>query len=54
MIGLSEFSKKQLVFVFACEGEKLSFKNDNVVVKDKDGKTKFQILFRTMDYDVWN
>lgn len=42
MIGLSEYIKKQIVFAFMNEGEKISFKNDNLVVKDKDGKTKWQ------------
>lgn len=42
MIGLDEYSKKQLVFVFANDGEKLSFLNDNIIVKDKDGKLKHQ------------
>ena len=42
MIGANEYSKKQIVFVFANEGEKISFKNDNLVVKDKDGAIKHQ------------
>lgn len=42
MIGAEAYSKKQLVFVFANEGEKISFKNDNIVVKDKDGDIKHQ------------
>jgi CRISPR-associated protein Cas1 len=42
MIGLDEFSKKQLVFVFTNEGEKLSFKNDNIIVKSADGEIKHQ------------
>lgn len=42
MIGLDEYRKKQLVFVFANEGEKLSFKNDNLVVKSKDDEIKHQ------------
>ncbi|MBQ4528528.1 MAG: type V CRISPR-associated endonuclease Cas1 [Clostridia bacterium] len=37
-----DFSKKQIVFVMFNEGEKLSFSNDNLVVKDADGKIKFQ------------
>ncbi len=42
MIGVEEYSKKQLIFVFANENEKLSFKNDNIVVKSKDGEIKHQ------------
>lgn len=42
MMSIKDFEKKQLVFVFLSSGEKLSFSNDNLVVKDKDGKTKYQ------------
>lgn len=42
MISLPEMKKKQIVFVFANDGDKLSFSNDNIVVKDKDGKIKHQ------------
>ena len=37
-----DFSKKQIVFVMFNEGDKLSFSNDNLVVKDCDGKIKLQ------------
>ena len=42
MISKHGFEKKQLVLLFANQGEKLSFKNDNLVVTDCDGKVKFQ------------
>jgi len=42
MISVNEFEKKQLVFIFANAGEKLSFSNDNIVVKDNEGKIKHQ------------
>ncbi|MGI6722433.1 MAG: type V CRISPR-associated endonuclease Cas1 [Anaerovoracaceae bacterium] len=42
MLSLPEIKKKQIVFVFAYEGDKLSFSNDNIVVKDKEGKVKHQ------------
>ena len=42
MISLDNYKKKQLVFLFTNEGEKLSFKNDNIIVKDKDDKLKHQ------------
>lgn len=42
MIGREEFEKKQLVLLFANHGERLSFKNDNLVVTEKDGTIKFQ------------
>lgn len=52
-----DFEYKQIAFVFTDEGEKISFKNDNLVVTDADGKVKHQstcyrlfILFICGDY----
>lgn len=42
MFTAPDFSKKQIVFVFFNEGEKLAFSNDNIIVKDSNGKIKFQ------------
>lgn len=42
MISTTDFNKKQILIVFFNEGEKLCFSNDNVIVKDKDKKIKFQ------------
>lgn len=42
MLTSPDFSKKQIIFVFFNDGEKLAFSNDNIVVKDSDGKIKFQ------------
>lgn len=42
MITLPDFSKKQMIFVMCKEGEKISFSNDNLVVKTKEGNIKFQ------------
>ncbi len=42
MIDVDDFRKKQILFVIPMEGDKLSFSNDNVVVKDKDGGIKHQ------------
>lgn len=42
MLNASDFKKKQIIFLFTNAGEKLSFSNDNIIVKDKDGKIKFQ------------
>lgn len=42
MLTSPDFDKKQIVFVFFSEGEKLSFNNDNIVIKTKEGKIKFQ------------
>ena len=42
MLERTEFNKKQLVFLFTLQGEKLAFKNDNLVVLDNEGKIKYQ------------
>lgn len=42
MLSTGDFAKKQIVFVFFQQGEKLSFSNDNMVVRAADGKIKFQ------------
>ena len=42
MISTLDFKKKQIVFVLFNEGEKMSFSNDNIVIKTPDNKIKFQ------------
>lgn len=42
MISVPEMKKKQIVIVISHEGDKLSFSNDNVIVKDSDGQIKHQ------------
>lgn len=42
MFTAPDFSKKQIVFVLFNDGEKLAFSNDNIVVKNAEGKIKFQ------------
>lgn len=42
MITAPDFAKKQVVFVLFNEGEKMSFSNDNLVIKDSEGKVKMQ------------
>lgn len=42
MMSTRDFEHKQLAFVFLDAGEKISFKNDNLIVTDKDGKTIHQ------------
>ena len=44
MLSLPDFKQKQIVFVFISHGEKLSFKNDNIIVKDADGKIIHQSI----------
>lgn len=43
MIDKTDFSKKQMVFYFPSQGDRMTFQNDNLVIKDKDKKTKFQV-----------
>ena len=42
MLSANDFKRKQIIFLLTNTGEKLSFSNDNIVVKDKDGKIKYQ------------
>lgn len=42
MLTKPDFIAKKLVMVFASNGEKISCRNDNIVVEDKDGNTKLQ------------
>lgn len=43
MIERTDFSKKQFIFFFPSQGDKISFQNDNLVIKDSENKTKLQI-----------
>jgi len=38
MMNLPDFMEKQVVFIFATKGERLNFTNDNLIVKNKEGK----------------
>lgn len=42
MISATDFEKKQIIVVLFSEGERMSFSNDNVVVRTPDNKIKFQ------------
>ena len=42
MMTTNEFEKKQLLFIFLNAGEKVSFSNDNIVIKAADGSLKHQ------------
>ena len=41
-MNVNEFEKKQILFAFLNQGEKVSFSNDNIVIKDAEGKIKHQ------------
>lgn len=43
MLTKPDFLEKKVLLLFAHEGEKLSFKNDNIVITDSEGKIKFQL-----------
>lgn len=54
-----DFEYKQIAFVFTGKGEKISFKNDNLLITDENGKTKHQstcyrlfLLFICGDYCI--
>ena len=42
MLNANDFGKKQILFLFTNRGDKISFSNDNTVIKDSSGKIKFQ------------
>ena len=42
MLTAPEFNKKQILCVFSNEGDKLSFHNDKLVIKNKEWEKKFQ------------
>jgi CRISPR-associated protein Cas1 len=42
MLSLPDFREKNIVISFASEGQSVSFKNDNLIVKDGDGNTILQ------------
>lgn len=42
MMTKNEFEKKQILFAFLNAGEKVSFSNDNIIIKDINGKVKHQ------------
>lgn len=45
MLNANDFKKKQIIFLFTNEGDKLSFLNDNIIVKNKEGEIKYQSTF---------
>lgn len=42
MLSAPDFEQKQIIFALLSHGEKLSFKNDNIVIKDQDGVIRHQ------------
>ncbi len=42
MLSKPDFIKKKIVLIFANDGDKLSFKNDNLIITNKDNEIKLQ------------
>jgi len=42
MLSLPDFKQKQIIFALLSHGEKMSFKNDNLVIREMDGTIKHQ------------
>lgn len=42
MLSQPDFKEKQIILAFLSHGEKLSFKNDNIIIKNKNGEIKLQ------------
>lgn len=42
MLTLPDFKEKKIILFFSKEGDKISFKNDNIVIKDSSNKIKCQ------------
>lgn len=43
MLERTDFEHKSMIFFFSNDGDKLSFRNENIVIKDKEGNTKIQV-----------
>lgn len=42
MLDINDFSKKQVVVFMPAKGDKMSYRNDNMIITDSDGKVKYQ------------
>ena len=43
MLTTPDFMSKKIAIIFPKDGDKLSFKNDNLIVKEENGKIKLQV-----------
>lgn len=43
MQDINDFCKKQMIVFSPSRGDKISYKNDNIIIKDSEGTTKYQI-----------
>jgi len=52
-MNVNDFEKKQMVFVFTMDGEKIVFRNDNICVIDSEGVIKLQITcYRVLSLNI--
>lgn len=42
MLDINDFSKKQVVVFMPAKGDKISYRNDNMIISDFEGKVKYQ------------
>lgn len=52
MLSLPDFREKNIVICFAIEGQKISFKNDNLIIKDKEENTVLQTTCHKI-FSLW-
>jgi CRISPR-associated protein Cas1 len=43
MLDINEFNKKQIIVFFPAQGDKISYQNDNMVIRDGNRKIKYQL-----------
>ena len=52
MLSLPDFREKNIVVCFPSEGQKISFKNDNLIIKDEEEKTVLQTTCHKI-FSLW-
>ncbi len=52
MLSLPDFRQKQIIICFAAEGQKISFRNDNLLIKDKEDEIVMQATCYKI-FSVW-
>jgi CRISPR-associated protein Cas1 len=52
MLGLPDFKEKSIVLYHPMEGQVISFKNDNLIIKDGDGKIILQVTCYRL-FSLW-
>lgn len=52
MLSLPDFREKNIIICFASEGQKVSFKNDNLIIQDAEGNTVLQATCHKI-FSLW-